>query len=91
MKGFTLGILVAIYSLPSFAAGSFSRVIPSSDSSATIKQDSASRVIDIISDTKTSLSRTAVNRTIPEISSEPTNLSRNVTRVVDVDGLAVQT
>ena len=90
MKGFTIGFLVAIYSLPSFAAGGFSRAIPSSDSTITTKNESASRVTETSTDTKTSGSRMAVNRGAVTTSNDMPAISRSITRSVDVDALATQ-
>ena len=91
MKGFTIGFLVAIYSLPSFAASGFSRAIPSSDSTVTTKNESAaSRVTETSTDTKTSGSRMAVNRGAVTTSNDMPAISRSITRSIDVDALATQ-
>jgi len=88
MKGFTLGLLVAICATPSFAAGGFSRAIPSSDSSGNTKSDVASRVVETGADTKTTGSRVAVTRAVPNTTTtvDMPAISRSITRSIDTGG-----
>ena len=77
MKGFTLGLLIAIYALPSFAAGGVSRVVPSSDSVSASKTTTTARTPE---DTNpTNLSRTTVGRSVLDATSDMSAVSRSAT------------